>query len=122
MIYFAKVDKKFIKIGTSYDVSGRMKSLQTANPFPLKVEAILEGSFQTENGLHELFKHLRYNGEWFRLTDELKWFIRAIQENPKEGNIYTLYRKSQQMRLNCKAKRLGKKHKLSKRIERICGV
>jgi hypothetical protein len=122
MIYFAKLDKKFIKIGTSYDVSGRMKSLQTANPFPLKVEAILEGSFQTENGLHELFKHLRYNGEWFRLTDELKWFIRAIQENPKEGNIYTLYRKSQQMRLKCKAKRLGKNHKLSKRIERICGV
>lgn len=122
MIYFVKAWNKFIKIGTSLNLDARVASLQTGSPVELRVAAILEGSFQTEKGLHKLFDHLRYNGEWFRYTDELKWFIIAIQTNHDDNNIYTLYRKSLQMRLNNKAKRLGKGHKLTKRIKRICEV
>lgn len=122
MIYFVKAYNKFVKIGTSVDIDSRVASLQTGSPVTLKVAAILDGSFQTESGLHALFEHVRYNGEWFRLTDELKWFIIAIQLSPNENNIYTLYRKSLQLRLKNKAKRLGNKHKLSKRIKRICEV
>lgn len=100
-----------------------MKGLQTASPKKLKVKAVLEGSYQTETELHNLLVKSRVQGgEWFKTTEEIKWYIRAIQENPDITNIYTLYKVSLQMRLRAKAKRLGKKHKLSKRIEGICGV
>lgn len=122
MIYFVKAYNKFVKIGTSKDVAERLKGLQTASPVDLKVAAVLEGSYQTEAGIHKLFEHSRYNKEWFRFTDELSWFIRAIQSNPDENNIYTLYRISMQMRLRNKARRLGVNHKVSKRIKRIRGV
>lgn len=116
MIYFVRSYSQFIKIGTSTNVETRLKGLQTGSPIKFKIQAILDGDFKTESGLHEMFKHIRYNGEWFRYTDELKWFIRAIQENPDVNNIKTLYMISQKMRISNKAKRLGKQHKLSKRI------
>lgn len=116
MIYFVRSYNKFIKIGQSIDPKSRLKRLQTGSPIKLHVKAILPGDFKTEKGLHELFSHLNVNGEWFRYTEELKWFIRAIQENPNENNIKTLHNLSLQMRLMEKSKRLGKDHKLSKRI------
>lgn len=119
MIYFIRSYNEFIKIGTSIDPDGRKESLQTASPKKLHVQAVLEGSYKTEKGLHELFDHIRVRGEWFRYTDEMKWFIRAIQENPEQSNIYSLYRLSQEMRLRAKAKRLGKNHSLSKRIKNL---
>lgn len=122
MIYFIRSYNKFIKIGRSIDPSGRVKGLQTGSPIKLHVKAVLPGDFKTEKGLHELFSHLRANGEWFRYTDELKWYIRAIQDNPDVCNIKTLHKISLQMRLEAKSKRLGDNHKLSKRINKNCGV
>lgn len=119
MIYFIRSNHQYIKIGTAVDVSSRRKSLQTGSPVKLKVKAVLPGSYETERGLHEMFSHIRHNGEWFRYTDEMKWFLRAIQENPSETNIRTLQIQSLQMRLKDKAKRLGKDHDLSQRLERI---
>jgi len=115
MIYFVR-SGKFIKIGTSIDPNKRLGSLQTANPNKLKVRAVLNGGYKTEIGLHQLFEKSRIRGEWFRLTEEITWYIIAIQHNPDVNNIYTIYKKSQQMRLKAKAKRLGKEHKLSKKI------
>lgn len=122
MIYFISSHKDYIKIGTSIDPESRKSSLQTANPKTLRIQAVLEGSFQTESGLHELFKHIRYKGEWFKLTDELKWFIKAIQTNPDVSNIYTLYHISQKLRLHEKANRLVRKNnnpKLRNKIKEI---
>ena len=116
MIYFIRSYNKFIKIGTSTDPGRRLKELQTASPINFKIKAVLEGSYKTEKGLHEIFSHIHHSGEWFRYTDELKWFMRAIQENPEINNIKTLYMISQKMRIKAKAKRQGKKSKLSKRI------
>lgn len=121
MIYLIK-HNKFIKIGQSIDVDSRKDSLQTASPVKLQVQVILEGSFQTEKGLHEIFAHLRVRGEWFRYTDEIKWFIHAVRDNPTEKNIKTLYIISQKKRMITKAKRLGNNHKLSKKIKKICEV
>ncbi len=73
----------------------------------------MPGAFHTEAGLHEMFSHLRVRGEWFRYTDELKWFIRAVNANPIETNIKTLYIESQRLRLLDKSKRSTK---LKKRI------
>lgn len=118
MIYFIRSYNEFVKIGTSIDPEDRKSSLQTANPKKLHIQAVLEGSYKTEKGLHELFEKSKVRGEWFRYTEEIKWYIRAVQENPDVKNIYTLYKLSQQMRINAKAKRLSKNHKLSKRIKR----
>lgn len=119
MIYFIRSYNEFIKIGQSAHLGKRLKSLQTASPKKLHVTAILSGSFQTEAGLHEMFSHLRVHGEWFRFSQELKWFIRAIQENPEMNNIRSLRVESLKMRINAKAKRLGSQHKLTKRISEV---
>ena len=118
MIYFIRSYNQFIKIGRSVEPDNRCKSLQTGSPIKLKVKAVLPGDYKTEKGLHEMFSHIRHNGEWFRYTDELKWFIRAIQENPELNNIKSLYIESQKMRIASKAKRLGSEHKLNKRLAR----
>lgn len=119
MIYFVTAHGlDYVKIGQTVDVESRVSNLQTAYPKKLQVWAVMNGSFQTETGIHELFKHLRKNGEWFKKTDELKYFIRAIQRNPTENNIYTLYRKSMQLRLREKALRLSKNGN-RKLLERI---
>lgn len=116
MIYFIRSYNTHIKIGYSNDPEYRKRALQTSSPVKLHLQAIMPGSFQTESGLHEMFAHLRTRGEWFRYTDELKWFIRAVSENPSETNIKTLYMISQKMRILDKAKRSEKIRK------RICGV
>ena len=123
MIYFIRSYNEFVKIGTSIDPHSRKNGLQTANPKKLHIQAVLEGSYKTEKGIHDLFKKSRVRGEWFRYTEEIKWYIRAIQENPQVNNIDALYKESLKMRINAKAKRLGKSHKLSKRIKNYdCGV
>lgn len=120
MIYFVReTGNQYIKIGTAIDVASRTKGLQTANPRKLHVKAILEGSHQTEKELHKLFEKSNVRGEWFKFNDDIKFFVRAIQENPQTKNIYSLCRKSQEMRIRAKAKRLGTDHKLSKRIKKI---
>lgn len=63
-----------------------------------------------------MFKHLRVNGEWFRVTDELSWFIRTLHNYPELRNIRDIQVKSMQSRLKHKVKRLGKNHKLTQRI------
>lgn len=121
MIYFIRQRNQFIKIGTSTSVNDRVKTLQTGNPVKLRVKAILPGDHKTETGLHEMFKHLRVAGEWFRYTDELKWFIRVIQKHPTRSNIRWLYDTALKARLEEKSRRLGNAHKLSQRIKRIEG-
>lgn len=115
MIYFIRSSNKFIKIGYSTDPDHRKLGLQTGSPMKLHLQATMPGCYKTESGLHEMFSHLRKNGEWFRYTDELKWFIRAVHDNPEQHNIKSLYMESQKMRLNEKAAR---SNKLRNRIKR----
>lgn len=117
MVYFIRANNKHIKIGYSKCPIDRAKSLQTGSPVKLHIQATMNGDSKTESGLHEMFKHLRAKGEWFRYTDEIKWFIRAVKENPSMTNIKSLYMTSQKMRLIEKTNRLGKDHKLSKRVK-----
>ncbi len=119
MIYFIRSYNTHIKIGCSSDPEYRKKCLQTGSPIKLHIQATMPGEYQTETGLHEMFPHLRTKGEWFRYTDELKWFIRAIKKNTEEINIKTLYMEAQRMRIDAKSKRLGSEHKLTKRMKGI---
>jgi hypothetical protein len=119
MIYFIRSYNTHIKIGYSSDPEYRKKALQTGSPVKLHLQATMPGEFKTETGLHEMFSHLRTGGEWFRYTDELKWFIRAVKDNTDEQNIKTLYMESQRLRLLAKSKRLDESHRLSKRIKGV---
>jgi hypothetical protein len=104
MIYFILSGKR-VKIGTTTNLDKRLKSLSTGNPIKLQVVAIMDGSYQTEKGIHDLFARYRREGEWFKFCEELKFFIRAIRKYPNENNIITLFKESIKLRLKEKALR-----------------
>lgn len=75
MIYIIRMgETEYYKIGyTDREVDKRLAELQTGNPLPLKVVAILpEGTELDEIRLHSQFITNRTNGgdEWFNLSDE----------------------------------------------------
>ena len=69
-----------IKIGVSADITARLKELQTASPYPLRLLATLDGATQkTETQLHQHFASARRHGEWFEPVPELLALINGIQ-------------------------------------------
>jgi DNA-binding NtrC family response regulator len=73
MIYFIQAGENGpIKIGvTGGEVCERVKQLQTASPYKLNLIAIENGFKDAEIILHNKFKHLRMEGEWFGPGDDL---------------------------------------------------
>jgi len=75
-IYFVLCkEAQVVKIGISNDVKKRLDSLQTAKTFKLELLKFTEGDRNLEQKIHEQFKHLRVNGEWFSYSEELSKFI-----------------------------------------------
>lgn len=61
----------YTKIGfTTNPIKHRLKSFTTANPFDLRVYAIVQGSHLTESSFHDLFARYRHKLEWFELGEE----------------------------------------------------
>lgn len=63
-------DDAILKIGVSNDPEKRLKTLQTSNPFKLRLLLLSKrfnkaDAFKAEKMLHELMKDYRLNGEWF---------------------------------------------------------
>ena len=76
-VYFARAgNSSFVKIGFASDVDRRMRELQTGNSSPVKALLTLSGDRALEGRLHKRFAADRKSGEWFRLSDEIKTFIR----------------------------------------------
>jgi len=76
-VYFIQSAKQGpIKIGFSADVQQRMAGLQTAHPYPLRLLAQHPGSPKLEKLIHELFEHLRIDGEWFRYDKQIVEYAR----------------------------------------------
>lgn len=66
MIYFVQSgDDGPIKIGLAKDINKRMRGLQTAHPFPLRLIASFDGDRTKEKALHQELKSARLEGEWF---------------------------------------------------------
>ena len=92
VVYFIEC-KDFIKIGKCMrhnfgkyakkrngQKNNRISELQGGNPFSLKVLAYIECLSMTEAGtkeksLHNQFKHLLHNNEWYHKSTELIEFI-----------------------------------------------
>lgn len=74
MIYFIK-QSDYVKIGFTNRFKTRLNQLQVSSPVKLEVLAIIEGDKTDEKIIHEKFKHISTNGEWFIYCDELKQYI-----------------------------------------------
>ncbi len=83
-IYFiGSTELGAVKIGKSNNPKKRLIELQTGNSHKLTLFAVIEDvSPDYEKELHELMDHIRLNGEWFKLTDELLHFM--INKNTTE--------------------------------------
>lgn len=81
-IYFVS-NGEFVKIGyTSRSAESRIRALQTGNHTPLRLLAFNDQwGKDKETELHLKFARFRQGGEWFALSDELRFFIESI--NPK---------------------------------------
>lgn len=76
-VYFITCRKTgTVKIGSSLEPHVRLKELQTAHPFELKVEAILPGGVEEEHDMHRRFADERLRGEWFTITEMIELIIR----------------------------------------------
>ncbi|MEM8504947.1 MAG: GIY-YIG nuclease family protein [Cyanobacteria bacterium P01_D01_bin.1] len=80
-IYFIfNEDSNAIKIGRAKNVAKRLRTLQTSSPAELRllktisVEGIAAAQ-SLELELHERFKALRLNGEWFKVDASLKAYV-----------------------------------------------
>lgn len=74
MIYFIK-QGEYVKIGFTNRFKTRLNQLQVSSPIKLEVLGIIDGDKNDEQRLHNKFKHIASNGEWFIYCDELKKFI-----------------------------------------------
>lgn len=77
MIYFIK-QNDYVKIGFTNRFKTRLNQLQTSSPVKLEVLAIVDGDKDDERLLHNMFKHIATNGEWFNYCDELKNYIDSL--------------------------------------------
>jgi len=83
-VYFIQCKGKHgpIKIGKAKDANKRMENLQTANPYKLKLLAIIkcescEHALRIEKKLHKMFNGYRLHGEWFSGKISLKRAMEA---------------------------------------------
>ncbi len=81
-VYFVEaVGSNCIKIGSSAHVNLRLKDLQVACPFEMRLLKQVACSTEfTESVVHNQFTHLRQRGEWFSATQELRDYIKNLHD------------------------------------------
>jgi len=62
-------DGSMVKIGTTTDLTARLRSLQNSSPVPLVLVWQMPGDGSLERRLHTYFAHRRAHGEWFSFAD-----------------------------------------------------
>ncbi len=79
-IYFIQSNRGGpIKIGHCINMESRLKTLQTAHPYTLKVIAFFKTKDnEAERKMHYRFRHLHLRGEWYRPEKSLLEFIDNI--------------------------------------------
>jgi hypothetical protein len=64
-----------IKIGTTKNLNYRHGAISGASPLPVSWVCEFTGGRVTERRFHETFKADRLHGEWFALSEDLRWLI-----------------------------------------------
>lgn len=70
-LYFIGADEGPVKIGVAQHPEKRLRQLQTAYPFPLKLLAVVKGAAPQEPEYHGRFAAHRLRGEWFERCPEI---------------------------------------------------
>jgi len=84
IVYFVQAGESGpVKIGVTQNIEDRVVNLQTGNPEKINVMRALtlrskEDAFNLESKLHNKFKDVRLNGEWFKYSKYLDDFIKNI--------------------------------------------
>ena len=79
LIYFIrKGETGSIKIGRTSDVENRLNGLQTGSDIKLNLIKTIPGNPKLEAYLHEKFKSIRLEGEWFSPDNNLLELIKLI--------------------------------------------
>lgn len=70
-----------IKIGTSTNVDARMRAISSCTAHTLVLLATIDGGYEVESLVLELFRHARIRSEWFRPVPELLAYITEIRDS-----------------------------------------
>lgn len=68
-----------IKIGESYDVTGRVRNLSYGSSRALELLDTIPGDRSLEMGIQAHFKNSRIDGEWFSPSDALVLFVIMVR-------------------------------------------
>jgi Meiotically Up-regulated Gene 113 (MUG113) protein len=79
-VYFVRIGK-FIKIGFTTNLRGRLKSFRGASAEPIEVLLIIAGGRELEQRLHALFCEDRISNEFFRHEFLLNEFIHGGKDD-----------------------------------------
>jgi hypothetical protein len=72
LIYFIRNERtRAVKIGYASSVRARLSSIRTSSPDPVTLLGAIPGGADVEGRLHDRFKHISIQGEWFRDDREL---------------------------------------------------
>jgi hypothetical protein len=76
LVYYVQRPDGAIKIGTTWDIAGRMQALRNVSPVVLL--GTHTGGEVAESALHRRFRAIRLDGEWFSPTDDLLTHIAHV--------------------------------------------
>lgn len=79
MIYFIECAGR-LKIGFTNHIHKRLVNLQNAAPRPLKLLGCIKGDKHDERRFHDHLREHHSHGEWFKLNDDVRAFIRDALE------------------------------------------
>jgi len=89
-LYFL-TDGKTIKIGRTGNPKERLSTLQSSNPKKLKFIKIFSKRGSYEFKVHDLFKDIRLNGEWFKDDGQIRQFISLLSRNSEDLSNESLF-------------------------------
>ena len=107
-IYFiGSAESGAVKIGMSVDPESRLAEIQRGHPNKLKLYKVVENVTKDyEMELHKMFNHIRQEGEWFELNDELIHFM--INKTDETYNDYKINNPSKNNTVDVATNRVAK--------------
>ena len=70
-VYAVLGAEHYVKIGKAANIRDRLSNLQTANPVPLELLAVLSNDPESEASFHARWIRWRRDGEWFELSTDM---------------------------------------------------
>lgn len=78
-LYVVREHTGLVKIGVAQDPVVRVKNLQVAHPYPLRLIGTVPTTVALERFIHRQFKNDCVRGEWFGLSRRLHHFLAMLE-------------------------------------------